>query len=166
MFWPNQEYERLKPVRLGPFSPPPKLGISVGSTAWQRFKTSVLGFRLSTYCDDKLTLGFACLSSTLVYWPCYPGVEYLRFVQHNLSFSQPLVLGFFWLHTTTVWVCFTTRSTHSCSPFVFLAITASRFITNLAYISVICGKVSRIYCMLVCVIITLHYLTLELFRVA
>jgi len=28
--WPNQEYERLKPVRLGSWGPPPELGISVG----------------------------------------------------------------------------------------------------------------------------------------
>jgi len=33
MFWPNQKYERLKPVLLGPRGPPPELGISVGSTA-------------------------------------------------------------------------------------------------------------------------------------
>jgi len=33
MFWPNQEYKRLKPVRLGPWGPPPELGITVGSTA-------------------------------------------------------------------------------------------------------------------------------------
>ena len=32
-FWPKQEYERLKPVRLGPWGPPPELRISVGSTA-------------------------------------------------------------------------------------------------------------------------------------
>ena len=42
MFWPNQEYERLKPVRLGLWGPPPELGISVESTALQRLKTSVL----------------------------------------------------------------------------------------------------------------------------
>jgi len=29
----SQEYERLKPVGLGPWGPPPELGISVGSTA-------------------------------------------------------------------------------------------------------------------------------------
>jgi len=40
MFWPNQEYERLKPVRNGPWGAPPELGISVWSTARQRLKTS------------------------------------------------------------------------------------------------------------------------------
>ena len=42
MFWPNQEYETLKPVRLGQWGPPTELGIFVGPTACKRLKASAI----------------------------------------------------------------------------------------------------------------------------
>jgi len=53
MFWPNQEYKRLKPVCLGPWGVPSELGISVGSTAWQRLKTSAI---MDNLCNDRWLL--------------------------------------------------------------------------------------------------------------
>jgi len=94
--------------------------------------------------DRPPSLCFARLSSTVVSCPCYLVVEYLRFGQRNMSFSQPLWLRFFWFKMC---VCFFLPTVqpivlaHLCFGSNWQTII---IMTNVAYISVICGKVSRI----------------------